>query len=93
MLTDDGYFDHEWLYQQTTERLRYEARCEHVQGWETLQRHTLLLVLRQIRIAPFSVANLEKKYNRWVELNVVNMGRNGISRTTSESSCKPGNGS
>lgn len=52
MLTDEGYFHREWLYQQTTERLRYEARCEHVCGWDTMQRHTLLLVLMQVRVWP-----------------------------------------
>lgn len=52
MITDAGYFDREWLYKQTTERLRYEARCEHVRGWDIMQRHTLLLVLKQIQLIP-----------------------------------------
>jgi hypothetical protein len=54
MLTDDGYFNLKWLNDQSTERLRYEARCERQGNWQYAQRHTLLLILAQVRVAPLN---------------------------------------
>lgn len=53
MLTDTGYFDPTWLARQTIERLRYEARCEHVHNWQWLSHNNLLLILGQLRICRF----------------------------------------
>lgn len=53
MLNDNGKFNPVWLESQSTERLRYEARCEKVHGWRFAHRHTLLAVLVQLPIVPF----------------------------------------
>lgn len=52
MLDDRGYFNQAWLTAQTTSRLRYEARCEHIRDADTMTRHKLLLVLGQLPIIP-----------------------------------------
>lgn len=49
-LDDSGHFNQQWLNEQTTERLRYEAKCENIRNWSRIARHTLITVLRQIRI-------------------------------------------
>lgn len=60
MLTDEGYFNLKWLNEQTTERLRYEARCERQGNWQFAQRHTLLLILAQVRVAPLNSVRIVK---------------------------------
>ena len=56
MLTDSGYFDRQWLDAQDTARLRYEARCERVRGWDTMHRLKLVLSLSQIQVVgPVSI--------------------------------------
>lgn len=50
MIVDSGRFDQGWLGRQTTERLRYEARCEKVARWASASRHKLLLILSQIQV-------------------------------------------
>lgn len=62
MLTNSGYFDRQWLYAQDTARLRYEARCERVQGWDTMHRHKLIMVLGQLRIVG-TTAVIESAYS------------------------------
>lgn len=53
MLNDDGHYNLQWLYNQPTHVLRYEARSEKLAGWEWRPRHWLLLALRQCQPASF----------------------------------------
>jgi hypothetical protein len=52
MFTAEGRFNPAWLEAQSTERLRYEARCQRVHNWRFAFRHTLLVALRQLPIVP-----------------------------------------
>lgn len=50
MLTESGHFNRAWLNSRSTAELRYEAGCERIRNSFHLPRHTLLLILGQLKI-------------------------------------------